>query len=221
MGGPVRKRVAVLISGRGSNLTALIEAAASPDYPAEIVVVISSRQDAPGLEVASSTGIRTAIIEPGLDTDRHKWERDLHDQLKRAEVDIVCLAGYMQVLSADFVRRWQDRIINIHPSLLPSFRGLDTHERALQSGIRIHGATVHVVRAEVDDGPIIAQAAVSVHPDDTADSLATRVLRLEHLLYPQALAMFASGRARLVGARIEFADAPGIDPGTLFSPPID
>ena len=106
MGGPVRKRVAVLISGRGSNLTALIEAAASPDYPAEIVVVISSRQDAPGLEVASSTGIRTAIIEPGLDNDRHKWERDLHDQLKRAEVDIVCLAGYMQVLSADFVRRW-------------------------------------------------------------------------------------------------------------------
>ena len=221
MGGQSRKRVAVLISGRGSNLAALIEAASSPEYPAEIVLVISSRKGAPGLAVAASAGIDTAVVEAAHKNHRRESERALHDRLEQAEVDIVCLAGYMQVLSGEFVRRWQDRIINIHPSLLPSFRGLDTHHRALQAGVRLHGATVHIVRAEVDDGPIIAQAAVCVAPHDSAASLAARVLRAEHLLYPHALAILASGRARPAGSGIKLEHVASSETGVLFSPPID
>ena len=214
-----KKRVAVLISGRGSNLAALIEATSASDYPAEIVLVVSSNKTAAGLGAADDAGVETAVITVGRGDDRPKSEQALHERLEQAEVDIVCLAGYMHILSGGFVDRWRDRIINIHPSLLPAFKGLETHARALEAGVRMHGATVHVVRAEIDDGPIIAQAAVRVGPNDSAAALAARVLRAEHLLYPHALAIIASGGGRS-GAQAKLDDTTGDQNGVLFSPPL-
>jgi phosphoribosylglycinamide formyltransferase-1 len=191
-----RKRVAILISGRGSNMAALIDAAANPDYPAEVILVVSNRPEAAGLARAAERGVKTAVLDYKAFADRARFEAALDEQLIAAGIDIVCLAGFMRVLSPEFVERWRGQLLNIHPSLLPAFPGLDTHARAIAAGGGIHGCTVHFVRAEVDSGPIIAQAEVPVLPGDTPDSLAARVLAAEHKLYPEALALVASRRAR-------------------------
>lgn len=190
-----RKRVAVLISGRGSNMAALVAAARDPAYPAEVVLVVSNRPDAAGLANAAGAGIATAVVDHKAFAGKAAFEAALDAKLREADAEIVCLAGFMRVLSADFVGRWEGRLINIHPSLLPAFPGLDTHARALAAGASRHGATVHFVTAEVDAGPAIAQAEVAVLPGDTPETLAARVLDAEHRLYPEALALVASGRA--------------------------
>jgi phosphoribosylglycinamide formyltransferase 1 len=187
-----RKRVAVLISGRGSNMAALISAADAPDYPAEIVLVLADRPDAPGLARAAESGVSTKVVDYKA-LGKAAAEAALDRSLAEAKVEIVCLAGFMRVLSAGFVERWGDRLINIHPSLLPAFPGLDTHARALAAKVREHGCTVHFVRAAVDSGPIIAQVVVPVLPDDSEETLTARVLAAEHKLYPKALALVASG----------------------------
>lgn len=190
-----RKRVAVLISGRGSNMASLIEAARDPAYPAEIVLVVSNCPDAAGLDRARTDGIETAVIDhTSFGKDREAFERALQGVLDAHRIDIVCLAGFMRLLTPWLVRRWEGRMLNIHPALLPAFKGLDTHERALAAGVKQHGATVHFVTPEMDAGPIIAQAAVPVHDGDTADTLAARVLAEEHRLYPAALKLVAEGR---------------------------
>lgn len=200
-----RKRVAVLISGRGSNLAALIAAAMDPAYPAEIATVIANRAEAPGLAVARDHGLATVAL-PGRDfADRAAHEQAVEAALAEARADIVCLAGYMRLLGAAFVERWQGRMINIHPSLLPLFAGLDTHARALAAGVRVHGCTVHFVTAEMDAGPIVAQAAVPVLADDDEPALAARVLAAEHRLYPAALRLVAEGKVRMSGARAVFS----------------
>jgi phosphoribosylglycinamide formyltransferase 1 len=196
-----RKRVAILISGRGSNMAALLAAAKDPTYPAEIVLVLSSRPDAPGLQVAAESGVRTVAIDHTTYPTKTAFEAALETELRKAAVDLVCLAGFMRLLTPGFVERWRNRILNIHPSLLPEFPGLDTHARALAAGARHHGATVHFVRAETDTGPIVTQSALNVRPDDTAESLAERVLALEHRLYPEALRMVASGEVTVEGER--------------------
>ena len=188
-----RKRVAVLISGRGSNMQALVKAARSPDYPAEIAAVIANRPDAAGLSWAADQGIATVALDHKAFPDRTAFDDHLHEALKAAEIDLVALAGFMRILTPAFVARWQGRMINIHPSLLPLFPGLDTHARALAAGVKIAGCTAHFVTAEMDVGPIIAQAGVPVAPDDTPDTLAARVLQAEHKIYPQALKWVASG----------------------------
>ncbi len=214
-----RKRVAILISGRGSNMSALIRAAQRPDYPAEIVLVLSSRTDAAGLARAAEAGIATAIVSSREITDRAEFEAAIDEQLRAAHTEIVCLAGFMRLLSEDFVERWRDRLINIHPSILPAFQGLNTHERAIAAGVKLHGCTVHFVRPAMDDGPIIAQAAVPVLPTDTPDDLAARVLGAEHRIYPQALALVAAERTRVVDERVVIADLPPEAAlGMLFSP---
>ena len=192
---PQKKRVAVLISGRGSNMTALIEAAKADDYPAAIAVVISNRPDAAGLERARAEGIATAVIDHRLfGDDREAFERALDAELRRHHVDLICLAGFMRLFTSNFVERWSGRMLNIHPALLPQFKGLHTHRRALAAGVREHGATVHFVVPEMDAGPIIAQDVVPVLEGDTEHSLAQRVLAVEHRLYPQALRLVAEGR---------------------------
>jgi len=189
-----KKRVAILISGRGSNMTALIEAARSPDYPAEIVLVVSNRPDAAGLASAARAGIATVVIDHRpFGEDREAFERALDDVLRGHRIELVCLAGFMRLLTAWFVARWSGRLINIHPALLPDFKGLHTHSRALAAGVKAHGATVHFVAAGMDSGPTIAQESVSVLDDDTEESLAARVLAVEHRLYPRALRMVAEG----------------------------
>lgn len=197
-----RLKVGVLISGRGSNLQALIDACADPQFPAEIVMVISNKSDALGLDRAAKAGIPTRIIEHRTFPTREAFDTALDEALRAAEVELVCLAGFMRILTPGFVAAWRDKLINIHPSLLPAFRGLHTHERALSAGARCHGCTVHFVRPELDDGPIIVQAKVSVLPGDDADALATRVLELEHRCYPLALKLIAEGRVRIVGERV-------------------
>ena len=194
----MKKRVAVLISGRGSNMTALIEAAKAKDYPAEIVVVVSNRPDAPGLARAQQAGIATALIDhTAFGKDREAFERALDTELQSRRIDIICLAGFMRLLTPGFVERWSGRMINIHPALLPQFKGLDTHRRALEASVEEHGATVHFVSAGMDEGPVILQKSVPVLGGDTEASLAARVLEVEHQIYPQALRMVAEGRARL------------------------
>ncbi len=206
-----RKRVAILISGRGSNMSALIEAAKAKDYPAEIVVVISNRPEAGGLAVARAAGIATAVVDhTAFARNREAFEQALQAAIETHAADLVCLAGFMRLLTPWFVGHWQQRLLNIHPALLPSFKGLDTHEHALTSGVKIHGASVHFVVPEMDSGPIIAQAAVPVLDADTPASLAARVLAVEHRIYPLALRLVAEGRVRLAGNRclIEGQDAP-------------
>jgi phosphoribosylglycinamide formyltransferase-1 len=192
---PQKKRVAVLISGRGSNMTALIEAAKAADYPAAIAVVISNRPDAAGLERARAEGITTVVVDHRpFGDDRAAFEHALDAELHRHRIDLVCLAGFMRLFTPNFVERWSGRLLNIHPALLPQFKGLHTHRRALAAGVREHGATVHFVVPEMDAGPIIAQDAVAVLEGDTEDSLAQRVLAVEHRLYPRALRLVAEGR---------------------------
>jgi phosphoribosylglycinamide formyltransferase-1 len=191
-----KKRVAVLISGRGSNMTALIEAARTPDYPAEVVLVVSNRPEASGLARAASAGIPTAIIDHRpFGENREAFEHALDAKLRTSEIDIVCLAGFMRLLTPWFVNRWSGRLLNIHPALLPHFKGLHTHRRALEAGVRRHGATVHFVVPEMDCGPIVVQDSVPVMPGDTEAALAERVLEVEHRIYPQALRLVAEGKA--------------------------
>lgn len=193
-----KKRVAILISGRGANMAALITAAKKPDYPAEIAVVLSNRPDAGGLRRASAEGIATAVVDHrDFDKDREAFDRSVQALLEAHRIDIVCLAGFMRLLTPWLVLRWNGRMINIHPALLPSFTGLHAHERALEAGVKIHGATVHFVVPQVDAGPIIIQAAVPVLDDDTPDTLAARVLAAELRIYPLALALVASGKSSI------------------------
>lgn len=212
-----RLKVGVLISGRGSNLQALIDACGDPAFPAEIVVVVSNNPDAFGLQRALDAGLATAVIEH-RGRDRESFEADLDAALRGHGVEMICLAGFMRLLTAGFVERWHDRILNIHPSLLPAFRGLHVHQRALDAGVRFSGCTVHIVRPEMDDGPIVAQAAVPVDAADTADSLAGRILEAEHRLYPLALRLFAEGRAAVEGTKVRISGggAPG---ESLLNPP--
>jgi phosphoribosylglycinamide formyltransferase-1 len=191
-----RKRVGILISGRGSNMSALIDAAKAPDYPAEIVGVLSNRAAAPGLAIAAAQGIATAALAQSKFPSRDLFEDVMTQVLESWEVDFVCLAGFMRILGADFVNRWAGRMINIHPSLLPLYKGLDTHARALADGAKIHGCTVHFVTPGLDEGDAILRAEVPVLPGDTAESLAARVLVAEHRLYPEALRLLASGEIR-------------------------
>jgi phosphoribosylglycinamide formyltransferase-1 len=192
-----RKRVAVLISGRGSNMSALIDAAKAKDYPAEIVLVVSNRPDAAGLARANEAGVATALIDQRqFGENREAFERALDDELRKYRIDIVCLAGFMRLLTAWFIGRWSGRILNIHPALLPEFKGLNTHRRALEAGAKRHGATVHFVVEETDAGPVISQQSVPVLQGDTEEMLAARVLEIEHRIYPQALRLVAEGRAK-------------------------
>jgi phosphoribosylglycinamide formyltransferase-1 len=188
-----RKRVGILISGRGSNMQALIEAAKAPDYPAEIVGVLSNRAAAPGLVTAASHGIATASLAQSQFLSRDMFEDVMTQILESWDVDIVCLAGFMRILGEDFVNRWAGRMINIHPSLLPLYKGLDTHVRALADGTTVHGCTVHFVTPGLDEGAPILSAEVPVLPGDTPDTLAARVLVEEHRIYPEALRMLAAG----------------------------
>ena len=184
----MKMRVAILISGRGSNMTALIKAAEAKDYPAEIALVVSNRPDAAGLDHARSSGIPTAVIDhTKFGGGRETFEHALDRQLREQRIDLVCLAGFMRLLTPWFVNRWSGRMLNIHPSLLPQFKGLHTHRRALEAGVKRHGATVHFVVAEMDAGPIVMQDSVAVHENDTEETLAARVLELEHKIYPRAL----------------------------------
>lgn len=197
-----RKRTAILISGRGSNMTALIAAAKDPAFPAEIALVVSNRPDAGGLSRAAACGIATEVVDhTRFPKDREGFERALHSTLESRRIEIVCLAGFMRVLTAWFVSRWSGRLLNIHPALLPAFKGLDTHRRALESGASEHGATVHFVVPEMDSGPIIAQGTVPVLQGDTEETLSKRVLEIEHRIYPIALRLVASGQARMVDGR--------------------
>lgn len=215
-----RKRVAVLISGRGSNMAALIEAAKDKTYPAEIVTVISNRPDAGGLIVASANGITTEVVDhTAFGKDRTAFESALQGVLEKHRIDIVCLAGFMRLLSAGFVRQWQHRILNIHPALLPAFKGLDTHRRALDAGVKVHGATVHFVVPEMDSGPIIAQAAVNVRPAETEEELAARVLKIEHQIYPLALKLLAEGRLQIENGRCRIDGTPVPDTASLIPVP--
>jgi phosphoribosylglycinamide formyltransferase-1 len=194
------KRVAILISGRGSNMTALVEAAKAEGFPAEIAVVISNKAGAEGLARAQAAGIDTVVIESKpFGKDRAAFETKLQAALDENRIELICLAGFMRLFTAEFVQRWHGRMLNIHPSLLPSFPGLDPHGQALRAGVKISGATVHFVIAETDAGPIVMQGAVAVRGDDTAETLAARVLEIEHRIYPDALRLVASGGTRLDG----------------------
>jgi phosphoribosylglycinamide formyltransferase-1 len=218
-GRPGRTRTAILISGRGSNMAALLAAAADPAYPAEIALVLANRADAGGLALAAAAGVPAVVVESRpFRGDREGFERAVQAELARHDVALVALAGFMRVLTPGFVAAWEGRLVNIHPSLLPAFPGLDTHERALGAGVRLHGCTVHLVSAGVDEGPILAQAAVPVLPGDTAATLAARVLEQEHRVYPAALAWLAAGRVRLEAGHAMVAGA--VAPGTALLNPL-
>lgn len=211
-------KVGVLISGRGSNLKSLLEACAGPDFPAGIVQVISNRPGAGGLDHAHAFGVPAAVIDHKTFDSREAFEAAVTSALEKAGVELLCLAGFMRVVTAGFVRHWQGRMINIHPSLLPLFPGLDTHARALDAGVRLHGCSVHFVSEEVDGGALIGQAAVPVLPGDDAGALAARVLAAEHRLYPACLRLVAEGRVRLKDGKALFsgefqAAAPLLNPG--------
>lgn len=182
-----RKRVGVLISGRGSNMRALVEAARDPSYPAEVVHVLSNIADAPGLAWAQSQGISTHVMSHKSYPTREDYDAALSAHLKTQHLDIICCAGFMRILTPVLINDWKGRILNIHPSLLPAYKGLHTHERAIADGVREHGASVHIVTAELDGGPVVAQSRVPVLPGDTPDTLAARVLEVEHPLYVRAL----------------------------------
>lgn len=196
-GNTLRKRVAILISGRGSNMEVLIKACEADDYPAKIALVISNRPNAAGLEFAKAHNVPVLVVDHKAYLSRSAFEKQMQKGLDAAEVDLICNAGFMRLLTEDFVERWRDKQLNIHPSLLPSFKGLNTHERALKRGVKLAGCTVHFVRTQMDTGPIIAQSAVPVLPNDTAESLAARVLEAEHKLYPKALKLVASGKVNI------------------------
>ncbi len=214
-----RKRVAILISGRGSNMASLIEAARAPGYPAEIALVISNRPDAEGLARAAAAGVATAVVDHKTYPEREAFERALDGELLAHGVELLCFAGFMRILTPWFINRWTGRMLNVHPSLLPLFTGLHTHRRALEAGMRIHGCTVHFVTPELDAGPIIAQAAVPVLPGDTDATLAARVLRQEHVIYPLGLKLVASGKVRLRQGRVVL-DAEWDEDAALIVPPL-
>ena len=210
-------KVGVLISGRGSNLRSLIEAQVRGQLSAEIVTVISNVPDAPGLEIAKSHGVRSEVINHKEFDSQKSFEETLNKALILADTDLICLAGFMRILSDNFVSKWKDRLINVHPSLLPSFKGLNTHERALKAGVCFTGCTIHFVRAAMDDGPIILQAAIPTLAQDTPETLANRVLEQEHIIFPLAVRKIAEGRVKVEGnvAKIEsasFHSAPIINP---------
>ncbi len=210
-------KVGILISGRGSNMAALIRAAQAADYPAEIACVISNRAEAPGLETAANAGIATSTVSHRGYADREPFDRALSAELERHGVELVVLAGFMRIFSPWFPARWAGRVINIHPSLLPCFKGLHVQRQALDAGVRLSGCTVHFVVPDLDAGPIIAQAAVPVLAGDTEEALSVRILRQEHRLYPLAVRWFAEGRIAIAGGRVTVRDIP---PGAalLFSP---
>ena len=212
--------IGILISGRGSNMSALLEACRRKDYPCMPVLVVSNRSNAGGLKLAQDAGVPTHIIDHERFSDRESFEAQLDKTLKDAGAHILCNAGFMRVLTEKFTEQWRDRHLNIHPSLLPSFPGTRSHEQALASGVKITGCTVHYVRAKVDAGPIIAQAATSIRPDDTAETLSARVLRLEHQLYPYALKLVAEGRAPVVDERVAPEQPGEEESASFFSPPI-
>jgi phosphoribosylglycinamide formyltransferase-1 len=212
-----RLKTAILISGRGSNMQALIEACRAPDAPAEIVLVLSNEPAAAGLARAASAGIRTAVVPHRDYATRAEFDGALDRALKAAGAELICLAGFMRLLTPGFVAAWRDRMINIHPSLLPAFPGLDIHARVLAAGVRFSGCTVHFVRHETDTGPIILQAAVPVRQDDTPESLAARVLEAEHRIYPEALRWIAAGRVRVEGERV-LVDGAAAPAGAVINP---
>lgn len=197
-----RKRTAILISGRGSNMRALVERARDPSYPAEIVLVLSNRPDAAGLAFAKENEIACAVADHKIYAGREEFERSMQLLLELHHIELICLAGFMRMLTPWFVGQWQGRLLNIHPALLPAYRGLGTHARALADGVKIHGCTVHFVVPAMDEGPIVAQAAVPVLDADTAETLAARVLQQEHIIYPAALADLAAGRIQVQGNRV-------------------
>lgn len=214
----MKRRVAILISGRGSNMMALVEAAKAANFPAEIAVVISNKADAAGLARAGAAGIETLVIESKpFGKDRVAFEAKLQSALDDRRIEFICLGGFMRLFTAEFVQRWHGRMLNIHPSLLPSFRGLDPHGQALRAGVKISGATVHFVVAETDAGPIIMQGAVTVRDDDTAEILAARVLEIEHRIYPDALRLVAGGGTRLDGDICNTSAKASLD-DSLISP---
>lgn len=197
-----RLRTAILISGRGSNMDALIEAARAADYPAEIALVVSNRPDAPGLAKAKAAGVATAAVDHKIYAGREEFERSLQIVFDTHGIEFLCLAGFLRLFTPWFIERWRGRMLNVHPALLPSYKGLRTHERALADGVKIHGCTVHFVVPEMDEGPIVAQAAVPVLDADTPETLAARVLEQEHVIYPMALRLVASGAVRVEGNRV-------------------
>lgn len=199
-------RLGVMISGSGTNLQALIDACAASNYPATIEVVISNRPKARGLDRARQAGIKAVCIDHTEFEDREPFEDALHDCLAEHKVELVCLAGFMRLLTATFVNRWRDRMINIHPSLLPSYKGLHTHARALEDGVRFSGCTIHYVRPEMDNGPIIMQAAIPISDDETEESLIAKTLIYEHKMYPAAVRLIAEGKARVSGNKVAFSD---------------
>ncbi len=210
-----RQRAAILISGRGSNMTALIEAARDPDYPAEIALVLSNRPEAAGLTAARAAGVAVAAVDHKIYAGREEFERSMQALLEIHRIDIICMAGFMRLVTPWFVGQWQGRMINVHPALLPSFRGLDTHARAIEAGVKLHGCTVHFVVPAMDEGPIIAQASVPVLDADTPESLARRVLAEEHRIYPAALARVARGGLVVQGNRVfDTEAAPSVSPNT-------
>lgn len=212
-------KVAVLVSGRGSNLQALLDACQAPDFPAEITLVLSNKAGAQALDRARAAGIGARFLDHTLYENREAFEKAMDELIRDSGAQLVALAGFMRILTPWFVDRWKDRLINIHPSLLPAFRGVHTHERALEQGVRIHGATVHYVRAEMDDGPIIGQAAVPVLPNDDPDTLAARVLEAEHKLYPACLRLVAEGKARVTAERVKIdRSAAAASDQSLFNP---
>jgi phosphoribosylglycinamide formyltransferase-1 len=214
-----KKRVAILISGRGSNMQALVEASRDPAYPAQIALVLANRASAAGLAFAAGAGIATCVIDHKSHASRESFDAAIDAKLRSTRIDLVALAGFMRIMTADFVDAWRNRAINIHPSLLPSYKGLHTHERALADGVKIHGCTSHFVRHDVDAGPIIAQAAVAVMEGDTPDTLSARVLAAEHLLYPHALRLVASGEARAEGERVIISGQTALG-SLLINPPL-
>lgn len=214
-----KARIGILISGRGSNMEALIKACKKKSFPAEVVLVVSNRPRAAGLKIAKETGIKTKVVDHVKFSDRDSFENEMYRTLKAADVDLVCLAGFMRVLNPGFVNRWRDRILNIHPSLLPSFKGLHTHERVLEAGVRFTGCTVHFVRPEMDAGPIINQAIIPIAKNDTPESIAKKVLRLEHKIYPEAVRLVALGHAKVVGNTVQIEDQKRVKNG-IINPPL-
>lgn len=210
-------KLAVLISGRGSNLQSLIDACADDSYPAEIALVLSNKADAYGLERAKAADIPTRVLSHKDFEDRETFDAAMTEAIEASGAELVCLAGFMRLLSDGFVDHWKDRLINIHPSLLPSFKGLHVQERAIEAGARFSGCTVHYVRPAMDEGPIIAQAVVPVEQDDTADTLAARILEQEHVIYPNAVKMIAEGRVKIRNERA-FIDGARAPEGTLINP---
>jgi phosphoribosylglycinamide formyltransferase 1 len=206
----MKRRVAILISGRGSNMAALIKAAVADDYPAEIALVVSNRAEAGGLEKARASGIATVVVESKpFGKDRAAFEAALQAALDQHGIELICLGGFMRLFTAEFARAWYGRMLNIHPSLLPSFPGLDPHGQALRAGVKISGATVHFVIPETDAGPILMQGAVAVSDHDTAETLSERILEVEHRIYPDALRLLATGAVRLEGGICKTPDSAG------------